>query len=267
MDIKPLTVVECRVAIGALILLGYIKLTGKNLPLSFSAWRSFAIMAVFNNIIPFTLIVWGQTHIQSGLASILNASTPIFSVIINHYFTRDEYITPNRLIGVIIGWIGVALLIGIESLRGLGSNVYGQLAILGAALSYAIAAAYGRKFKQTQPSVVSTGMLICSSIIMIPLVFIFESPFSYIPSTTSLVALISLGIFSTSLAYIIYFHVLAKAGATNILLVTFLIPINAIILGTLILGERIAWNGFAGLALILIGLSAIDGRLFQKIKR
>ncbi|HSO18212.1 MAG TPA: DMT family transporter [Desulfosarcina sp.] len=259
----PLTIVLCRVGLAASILLVVVRLTGRRLPASPRLWSAFFVMGALNNLIPFSLIVWGQTHIDSSLASILNATTPIFSVVLAHWLTREERLTANRTAGVIVGWIGVAVLIGTESLGGFGAQGLGQLAVLGASCAYACAAIYGRRFRKHDPVVVATGMLCASTIMMLPVALIVERPWQLAPGLPAWAALIGLAAVSTALAYIIYFHVLAAAGATNILLVTFLIPVSAILLGVLILGERPGWNAFGGMALIFVGLMAIDGRVLR----
>ena len=266
-EMPPLTIVLCRVALASIILLIIVYLKGDKMPSSPGLWGAFIIMGALNNLIPFSLIVWGQTHIESGLASILNATTPIFSVVLAHFLTREERLTANRITGVTIGWIGVAMLIGIESLRGFGIEVMGQLAVVGATFSYACAAIYGRRFKGINPLIVATGMLCGSTIMMTPLALVIEQPWNLSPGITTLMALFGLAAVSTSLAYIIYFQVLATAGPTNLLLVTFLIPVSAILLGVVVLAERLAWNAFAGMGLIFIGLIAIDGRLLKMFKR
>ena len=266
-EMPPLTIVLCRVTLASIILLVTVYLKGDKMPSSPGLWGAFIIMGALNNLIPFSLIVWGQTHIESGLASILNATTPIFSVVLAHFLAREERLTTNRITGVTIGWIGVAMLIGIESLRGFGIEVMGQLAVVGATFSYACAAIYGRRFKGINPLIVATGMLCGSTIMMTPLALVIEQPWNLSPGITTLMALFGLAAVSTSLAYIIYFQVLATAGPTNLLLVTFLIPVSAILLGVVVLAERLAWNAFAGMGLIFIGLIAIDGRLLKMFKR
>lgn len=266
-EVPPLTIVFCRVGLASIILLGIVYLKGDKMPASLSLWGGFIIMGALNNLIPFSLIVWGQTHIESGLASILNATTPIFSVVLAHLLTREERLTTNRVSGVLIGWIGVTVLIGIESLKGFGIEVIGQIAVLGAACSYACAAIYGRRFKDLSPLVVATGMLCSSTIMMTPLALIVDQPWNLSPSVMTLMALFGLASISTSLAYIIYFRVLATSGPTNILLVTFLIPLSAILLGVTVLGERLGWNAFVGMGMIFIGLIAIDGRLIKRFMR
>lgn len=264
-EMTPLTIVAGRVGLAAFLLLVYVRLRGQKMPRSPRLWGAFFLMGALNNLIPFCLIVWGQIHIESSLASILNATTPIFSVVLAHYLTREERLTINRLAGVLIGWMGVAAMIGIEALRGFGVEVLGQIAVLGAALSYAFAAIYGRRFKKIDPVVVATGMLCGSTVMILPLALYVEQPWQLAPGMGSVAALFGLAAVSTSLAYIIYFRVLATSGATNLLLVTFLIPVSAIILGVLVLGERPGWNAFTGMGLIFIGLIAIDGRLLERL--
>lgn len=263
----PLTIVLYRVGFASFLLLGFVWFTGRKMPKNPGIWGAFLVIGMLNNVIPFSLIAWGQQHIDSSPASILNATTPVFSVILAHFLTKDEPLTQNRLTGVLFGWTGVAVLIGIEALSGVGMKIAGQAAVLGAALLYAFAAIFGRRFKALDPVVVSAGMLTGSFIIMIPLAFIMEQPMALDPTPVTWAALFGLSAVSTALAYIIYFHVLSKAGATNILLVTFLIPVSAILLGMMVLGETPGWNVFAGMGLIFMGLIFIDGRLLKKFKK
>ena len=188
-------------------------------------------------------------------------------MVLAHLLTREERLTTNRMVGVLVGWVGVAVLIGIESLGGFGIQVPGQLAVVGASLSYACAAIYGRRFKAMDPVVVSAGILCGSTVMMLPMALIVEQPWHLAPGAATWAAMLGLSAVSTSLAYIIYFCVLAVAGATNILLVTFLIPASAIFLGVMVLGERPGWNAFGGMALIFMGLIAIDGRLINGFRR
>ncbi len=265
-EATPLTIVWVRVSLAAIILLVVVRWKKKTIPSAPGIWGAFFVMGALNNLVPFSLIVWGQTHIESGLASILNATTPIFSVVLAHFLTREERLTGNRAAGVLVGWLGVALLIGIESLQGFGTAVMGQLAVLGAAFAYALAAIYGRRFRGLSPLVVATGMLSASAVMMTPLALVIEQPWHLSPGGGALAALFGLAAVSTSLAYLIYFRVLAAAGATNILLVTFLIPVSAILLGYLVLGERLGWNAFGGMSLVFAGLIAIDGRLLERFR-
>ncbi len=265
--ITPLTLVLYRVGLAAVALWGFVLATGRKLPESKGIWAGLVVLGVLNNVLPFSLITWGQTIIDSSLASILNAFSPVFSAILAHYLTREERLTPNRLTGVLFGWAGVAVLIGVSSLTGDRLAVVGQLAVLAASLLYAFAAIFGRRFKDLDPVVVAAGMLTGSTLIMIPVAFVFEQPLSLAPTAVTWAAMGGLALVSTALAYIIYFYVLARAGATNILLVTFLIPVSAIFLGVAVLGESLAWNAFAGMAMIFAGLLAIDGRILRWLKK
>ncbi|MCG8687800.1 MAG: DMT family transporter [Desulfobacterales bacterium] len=263
----PFTIVMVRVGMAAAALWGFVLATGRRMPSSPGIWAGLIALGAMNNVLPFSLITWGQTIIESGLASILNAFSPVFSALLAHFLTREERLTPNRLVGVAFGWIGVAILIGVTSLSGDSRAAIAQVAVLGAALLYAFAAIFGRRFKDLDPVVVAAGMLTGSTLIMIPLTFALEQPFGLEPTALTWAALVCLALVSTALAYIIYFYVLARAGATNILLVTFLIPVSAIFLGAVILGESLSWNAFAGMAMIFAGLAAIDGRVFNWIKK
>ncbi len=264
-EMPPLTIVLCRVALASIILLAIVYLKGDKMPSSRRLWGAFIILGALNNLIPFSLIVWGQTHIESGLASIFNATVPIFSVVLSHFFTKEERLTANRVSGVALGWMGVAVLIGIESLRGIGVEVLGQIAVLGAALSYAFAAIYGRRFKGISPLIVATGMLCGSTIMITPLALFVEQPWNLSPSLTTWMAIFGLAAVSTALAFIIFFRILATAGVTNSVLVAFLIPPFAILLGVMLLGEQLGWNAFVGMGLIFIGLIAIDGRILKRL--
>lgn len=252
-EMTPLTIVLCRVGLASIILLAVLRLTGKAFPESPGVWGAFFVMGALNNLIPFSLIVWGQTHIDSSLAAILIATTPIFSVVLSHLLTCEERLTASRMTGVLIGWVGVTVLIGLEALGGFGVRMMGQLAVIGASLPYACAAIYGRRFKAMDPVVVSAGMLCGSTVMMLPMALIIEQPWHLAPGAATWAALAGLSAVNTSLAYIIYFRVLAVAGATNILLVTFLVPVSAIFLGVMVLGERPGWNAFCGMALIFMG--------------
>ena len=263
--LPPLTVVLCRVGLAALALLIAIRLSGQGMPQEVGLWGAFLVMGALNNAIPFSLIVWGQVHIDSGLASILNATTPLFTVLLAHAVTADEKMTPNRIAGVLLGLAGVAVLIGPEALAGLGAAglapLVAQVAILGAAASYACASLYGRRFRHLPPTIPAAGMLCGSSVLMLPLALAIDRPWTLAPGAPVIAAVVGLAVLSTALAYFLYFRILTLAGSTNLMLVTFLIPVSAILLGTLFLGERLDWSAFAGMGLIFAGLAAVDGRV------
>ena len=268
--VRPLTLVLIRVAVAAAALWLYLLARRQRLPVPPGALLAFLVLALLNNVFPFVLFAWAQQSIAGGLASILNATTPIWGVIVAHLFTSDERMTPLKVAGVLLGFGGVALMIGPDFLAEIGTGVWAQLACLVATLCYALAGVYARRFRAMgrAPVAVSTGQLTASALVMLPLVLLFEPPWlAAAPAAEAWVAMVALALVCTSLAYILYFHLLASAGATNSLLVTFLIPITAILLGALILGEVLESQHFAGMALIGAGLAAIDGRLPRLLLR
>ncbi len=267
-ELPPLTIVLLRVALAAAILWLIVAVMSPKIPSKRGLWPAFFAMGILNNLIPFCLIVWGQTHIASGLASILNATTPLFTVIVAHYLTSDERMTGARMFGVIAGLAGVAVMMGTAALEGIGTSILAQAAVLAAALSYAFAGIYGRRFKRlgAPPLLTATGQVTASAILLAPVALIVDQPWRLpMPGPDTWAALIGLAALSTALAYVLYFRILATAGATNLLLVTFLIPVSAVFLGAAILGERLDPEHFIGMALIGVGLAAIDGRLGKKL--
>lgn len=262
-ELPTLTVVVTRVFFAALILFAVTRLAGITMPTDWRIWRSLFIIGLVNNALPFCLIVWGQTHIAAGLASILNATTPLFGVVVAHYFTGDEKLTAGRLAGVITGFAGVAVMIGADALQSLGVNVLAQLAVLSATFCYAVGTIYARRFRGLglSPLATATGQVTASSILLVPVMLIVDQPWSLpVPSMAAIASLAGVATLSTALAYIIYFRILSTAGATNLLLVTFLIPITAIFLGILLLGETLYPKQIAGMVMIGAGLALIDGR-------
>ena len=267
---SPLLIVGVRVVIASVVIWGIVLAAGLPVPRSFSAWAAFFWMGLLNNIVPFLLIVWGQKEIESGLAGILTAAAPIFSVIVAGVWLKDEPVTRPRLFGAVLGLIGVAVLIGPKALAGVDVNLLAQVAVLGAALSYAFAGVYARRFTRMNidPIVAASGQLLMSSFIMILLVLAFDSLSELMESSAKVwISVIVMAVFSTALAYILYFRLLATAGATNAILVTLLIPVTAILLGALFLDEHLQWLHFLGMAVIALGLSVIDGRLWQRSVR
>jgi drug/metabolite transporter (DMT)-like permease len=265
-ELPPLTIVALRVGLAAVGLWVIALVLGLTPPRAPRVWLAFLCMGTINNVIPFSLIVWGQTQIASGLASILNATTPLFTVVVATCLLSDERATPLKLVGVITGFCGVVVMIGLPA-SAQPAPWLPQLAILAAALSYAFGGVYGRRFKTlgVHPILTAAGQVTASGLIMLPLAFWLEGAGALAkagPGTWS--AILGLALFSTSLAYIIYFRLLATAGATNLLLVTLLVPASAILLGVLFLNEALSVTQFAGLGLIALGLSAIDGRLWPR---
>lgn len=267
--LPPFTIVTLRVGLATLVLWALVRATGQPLPQGRKIWAAFLGMGLLNNVLPFCLIVWGQTQITGGLASILNATTPLFGVVVAHFLTSDEKMTGNRLAGVIAGFAGVAVMIGPAALAGLGANLWAQLAVLTAALSYAFAGIFGRRFRAMgiAPMATAAGQVTASSILLLPVTLIVDRPWMLaVPGFPVWGALAGIVLLSTVLAYILFFRILSTAGATNLMLVTFLIPVSAIFLGALVLGERLQLQHFLGMAMIAIGLAAIDGRLWRRLR-
>ncbi len=268
-ELPPLSVVLARVGFAALALFVVVRLAGVVLPMSRAAWAAFFGMALLNNAIPFSLIFWGQTAISSALAAILNATTPLFAVIVGHVVTKDERLTPAKLAGVAIGILGVAIMVGADAMAGIGRDVWAQLACLGAALSYSLAGFFGRRFARMgiAPMATATGQLSASTLLILPAVLLLDRPWALaMPGWLSWSALLALALVCTALAYVLYFRILSTAGATNLLLVTFLIPVGAALLGIFILGERLEPRHLAGMGLIALGLAAIDGRAYRRLR-
>lgn len=266
-DLPPLTIVALRVSLAAAGLWCVVLILGLRPPRQRQVWLAFLSMGTINNAIPFSLIVWGQTQIASGLASILNATTPLFTVVVATCLLTDERATPLKVLGVVIGFLGVVVMIGLPA-SSEPTPWLPQLAILGAAMSYALGGVYGRRFKVlgVHPILTAAGQVTASGLIMMPIALSLEGTQALgAASAQSWGAILGLALFSTSLAYIIYFKLLESAGATNLLLVTLLVPGSAILLGILFLNESITVTQLAGLGLIALGLSAIDGRLWSRL--
>ncbi|OSQ46265.1 ABC transporter permease [Thalassospira alkalitolerans] len=304
-DLPPLTLVLCRVAIAAVILWWVVLLRHINIPRDPRLWLGFLVMGMLNNLVPFCLIVWGQTHIASGLAAILNATTPLFTLIIAHLATSNEKLTRRKTLGVLVGFIGVVIVIGlpgdiissignintrtapttdiatnaahdnthvsssIEAEAGADAEAgplaaLAPLAVLLAAISYGCAGVFGRRFRDTPPILTAAGQTSASSLMLIPLCFMIDAPWNLpFPGTETILAVLGIAAFSTALAYILYFQLLKRAGASNLLLVTFLIPVSAILLGVGFLGETLESRQIFGMIVIGLGLAVIDGRLLQ----
>lgn len=268
-ELPVFTVVVCRVALAAAILLLVLRLSGEHLPSGREVWAAFFAMGLMNNVIPFSLIVWGQQHIASGVASILNASTPLFTVVLAHLLTRDERMNAGKAAGVVIGFAGVAVMIGLDAVQALGLNVAAQAMCVAGAVSYAFAGIYGRRFRTmgVSPMATAAGQVTASSAMLLPLMLVVDRPWTLaMPSMAAIGALVGVAAISTAFAYVLYFRILATAGATNLVLVTFLIPVSAILLGVLFLGEVLMPKHLAGIAMIGLGLAAIDGRPWRALR-
>ena len=218
-------------------------------------------MGLFNGAVPYTLITWAEIHIDSGLAAIVNALMPLFTVLLAHLFTGDERLNWMKVVGIFLGFFGVVTLIGPAALKGLGKDVLAQSAVMAAALCYAIAIIYGRRLREITPLVSATGQLFCAAFLTLPMILVFDAPWTLSPSFISVAALTCLSLLGTALAYLLYYYLLQRIGSTNLSLVTYLLPITGVFWGALLLGERLHWSAFLALGLILAGIAGVNNRL------
>lgn len=264
-EIPPLTVAFIRVLGAAAVLWLVLVAMGRRLPLTRRVWAAFFLMGLINNVIPFSLIFWAQTEVASGLASILNAMTPIFTVVVAHASTADEKVTWNRALGVILGFAGVVVIFA-GRIEG-ASALWAMIALLAATVSYAFATVFGKQFVRmgVAPMDTATGQVTASSVILLPVILLVDQPWVLaMPSAPTVWSLVGLVLLSTAFAYFLFFRILSTAGATNLSLVTLLIPVSAIFLGMLFLDEVLTSWHVAGLGLITAGLLAIDGRVLRR---
>jgi len=266
-ELPPLTVVFLRVAVAALILLPLLRVYRIRFPNGVSGWAPFVAIALFNNVLPFSLIVTGQTHIASGLASILNAMTPLFTVMVMAA-AGEEKLSVRRIAGVVAGLVGVAILrgeaVGFNSGQGIGI-----LLCLAATVSYAVSALLARRLLAKSPPLgTATFQLLASTAMMAVIAASVEQPWTLpMPGMATWLAVIGLAALSTALAYIVFFQIVRRSGATNVMLVTLLLPVTAILLGYLVLGESLSARDLAGAAVIGSGLLLIDGRVVALVRR
>jgi drug/metabolite transporter (DMT)-like permease len=268
--VPPLTYVWLRLTIAAAAMWLFLRVRGQSVGLPKQVWGSILLLALLNNAIPFVLFGWSQTHIASGLASILNATTPIWGVLVAHFLTHDERMSPRKIAGVLLGFGGVATMIGPALLSNIGSSAVAQFACVVAALCYALAAVWARRFKAMglSPMSVTTGQLSAGALIMLPLALFVDQPWTHaFPPLSAWGAIVALALLCTAFGYVLYFRLIDSSGATNALLVTLLVPPVAILLGALFLGETLAAQDFLGLGLIALGLAAIDGRALSLFRR
>lgn len=264
-EVPPLTLVFLRLSIAAVALHIYIGGRSGIYPLLKSRWREFVVLGILNNALPHALIFFGQTRIGAGLASILNATTPIWTVLIANYLTSDEKLSSAKIIGCLTGLLGTVVLIG-PSVTARGDlPLWALLLPVIAAVSYGFAATYSKRFKGVAPPVIAAGQMTASSLVALPLSLVMDHPWALAtPSTNAIAAILAIALLSTAFGYILYFRILAAAGATNASLVTLLVPPSAILLGFLFLGERLEMTEIAGMALIGAGLVILDGRIYHR---
>lgn len=261
--VTPLTLVLLRLVIAAIALTPVVFAAREGFPRGAKIWAAFVAIGALNNVVPWSLSVWAQQSLTAALAAIVNATTPLFSVIVAHFFLSDERLRANRFAGVVVGFVGVAVLIGPTALRHGGPSILPELALLGAAVAYAFGGVFSRSYARLglTPLQIAYGQLTASTVMIAPFALAIEQPWRLAtPNAVQIACVLALGLMSTAIAFILFFRILARAGATNALLVTLLVPVTAIIVAAIFLGERLEARNFVGMAFIAGGLALIDGR-------
>ncbi|MBA8876423.1 DMT family transporter [Phyllobacterium myrsinacearum] len=255
--IPPITFIAARTLIAGGLLLVIIKLRGLSLPRDPAIWKRFLIQACINSVFPFTLIAWAELTVNAGLATILNSTTPIFAFLLTVLITRHEAVTARKVFGVAAGVVGISLIIGLEAFNGLGKELVAQIAIVVATISYAAAAIFGKGFKGLDPMMPAAGSLICGAVILIPVSLVVDQPWTLAPSNHSLLALLGLAVFSTALAFVIYFRLIHTLGTVGTTSQAYLrVPIGVGI-GVLFLGESLTSTAWIGLICVIAGVAAM----------
>ena len=267
-DLPVFTIGFIRLFFATLGLFAIMVFMRLSFPRSLRGWITCFALGFFNNALPFSLLIWGQVHITSGIAAILVATTPLFTLIGAHFFTADEKMTPARFLGVALGILGVALMLAPSFGGGIRVHLFASLACLGTALCYGISTVFARRFviADNPPVSAATGQVLTAAILLLPLVLLVEQPWNLpMPQASSWAALITMGLVSTALAYILYFRILLTAGATNLSLVSLLVPASAVLIGIFALKEQLLLNHIAGMVLILLGLTTLDAKLRRRL--
>ena len=255
--IPPVTLIAARTLIAGSILAAIVRWRGLSLPRDRASWASFLLQACLNSVVPFTLIAWAEQTTEAGLAVILNSTSPIFAFLLTAVLTRHEAVTGRKLVGVAAGLIGTCLIVGVQALDGLGHELWAQLAIVAATLCYAGAAIFGTRFKGLDPMLPATGSLLCGAAILLPLSLALDRPWTLAPATASVLALLALAVFSTALAFTIYFRLVQTLGSVGTTAQAYLrVPIGVAI-GVLLLGEQLTATAWLGLAAVIVGVMAM----------
>jgi drug/metabolite transporter (DMT)-like permease len=264
--VPPVTVVLGRVALAAIAMHLWLMAQGEAMPMSGQAWRRFLLLGFLNCSLPFALIAWSELRISSGLASILNATTPIFMVAVAHWSTDDEKLSAGKAIGIALGIIGVIVLVGPGVLSG-GGDFWAQLAVIAASCTYGFGGVYSRRFKDMSPLQAATGQMTGATILLVPVSLLIDHPWTLaMPSADVWAAWLAIALVNTALAYVLYYRMIANVGATYMSLVTLVIPPIALLLGAVFLGEQVTLQALTGMAIIVLGLAATNERLFRRAK-
>lgn len=255
--IPPVTLIAVRTLIAGGILVVVIWSRGLSLPRDATTWRRFLFQACLNSVIPFTLIAWAERTVDAGLATILNSTSPIFAFLLTAAVTRHEAVTARKLIGIAAGIVGICLIIGVQAFNGVGRDLWAQLAIVAATVCYAGAAIFGRNFKGLDPIMPAAGSLICGAAILLPISLVVDRPWTLMPSGESVVALLGLSVFSTALAFVIYFRLVQTLGSVGTTAQAYLrVPIGVAI-GVVFLSETLTPTASAGLICVVVGVAAM----------
>ena len=264
-ELGPFTLVFYRLSIAAFVSFLILSLAGRKLPTSLVSWRQFFMLGAFNSCIPFTLVSIGQVYIDSSLASILNATTPVFTVIMAHLLLDNEKLDGHRISGVLLGLAGVLILIGPQSLLGVTSDFVGHLALLGTAMCYAYGSIYAKSLDEMPMLEAMTGTLVAACILSCPLVMLLEFPLVTNIQLSTISAVLFISVLATCFTYLLFFYIVRTAGSTNTVLVVFLIPITAVLMGVFVLGEQFDSQTLLGMLVIFSGLIFVDGRLSKRV--
>lgn len=256
-SIPPVTFIAARTTIAAVVLLGVMHGRGVAMPTQLAVWRRFLIQSCLNSVIPFALIAWAEQSVDAGLATILNSSAPIFAFVLTWCLARQKFATRRQLLGVIFGVIGICLLVGVQALSGIGRQLTAELAIIAATVCYAGAAIFGRSFRGLDPMLPATGSLLCGAIVLVPVSLVVDHPWTLAPSSRSLLALMCLSVFSTALAFTIYFRLIQTLGSVAATSQAYLrVPIGVAI-GVVFLGESLAPAALIGLVCVIVGVATM----------
>jgi drug/metabolite transporter (DMT)-like permease len=258
----PLTLVSLRLLGAAVLLYALLRMRGLRLPTTRRGWGDLVFIGVAGTLLPWLLITWGEQHISSGLASILNATTPLFSILLAYVWTREEQLSPLRTAGVLLGFVGVVVAVGPDDLNLASAGTQGELAVLGAAALYGVAAIYGRRaFRGMPPLVPATGQMITGSIALVPIALLVDGPPTSAPTAAAIGGVVGLTLIGTVFAYILYYWLLERLGAARASMVTYLLPPFALLYGWLWLSEPLHANTLLGLGLVVAGILVANGVL------
>lgn len=259
-EIPPITLVIGRVGLAGFLLYTFLRLQGGKMPPFGKAWIPMCVMGILQSAFPFVLQAWGEQHVTSALASILNGFTPISTIVLAHFFTEDDRLSSPKVLGVLLGFVGLGFLVGPSLLEGQEATVLGILAIIVSTMSYAVALLYARRsIKGYAPIVLPTGQLLTAAFILIPIALIVESPFSIAPSWQAVGSLLGLSVFGTAVAFVLFYKFVESAPPSYISMVTYVVPVFGVCLGVFVLGEQLTWHTFVGFGLVLVGILFVNG--------